>query len=515
MSISHSPPKANDAVIDAALVNAPLQAGTQAAMAASVVTAVAGGPGSASDIQAMILIMMARCVPSNAAATTSGGYKLMTPFAISDTAGGALAGNAAACGALLAVQLVMIAVFRFKDRSSSGDIADACGATRFPGYILLLFASLFQGTLFVSLRLVSSSSSDGGETAAGVISLASCLLFPAAIYVAALKVRRRFVAYEIDQSPQFANRWFTQLLPVGTIEPATTRQMLSSVIAGYRHANPLCTLLPVASALIVNTISVLPASVPGWVCQGLLYASVAAHLALASVVIWFRISRVFSSSVMSACGLLLIAVFHLQTAAGWRGGLSSVFSLQLALSFLRSCAALTMMVVEYKMKKDPQVLCAKVVWCVGSQSAARPLNRTGSLDDKVGCDDDPLASDVELDAFPSTLSNRSISEGPSIVGPLQQPLMVAEGEIDDDDDFFLMEPTAKVTFNEESDGVTDMFAKYLAASKEREGSSTEGTLGAQAAGVLNPFASASKQYQDVETSLSLRKQLDIGNDCIL
>ena len=61
----------------------------------------AAGPGSASDLQAMVLVTLARCsISGTPTASTTGGYRLLTPFALSDTARGPLGGNALAIAGL-------------------------------------------------------------------------------------------------------------------------------------------------------------------------------------------------------------------------------------------------------------------------------------------------------------------------------------------------------------------------------------------------------------------------------
>jgi hypothetical protein len=409
---------------------------TQAAVGISIATAAAAGPSSASDLQAMVLVLLARCSVKtvDAAAAqggTAGGYEMLTPFALHDTAAGALAGNAAAAGCLALVQGAVYSFLRLARRQAR---AEAAAGARLPGLLLLFSISLHHSTVFASIRLLDGR--DGAEVSAGVVGLLLSLAIPVAVAVAALRVPRRFVAYGAQDGSRFARPPLSLVVPVGVSLPDPTRLMLSSAVASFVSPSPLYPLMPFVSSLASNVPALLPPGTPAWLCAGSMFASAAVHVGLALAVVGLRMHRFPSGRVLGAAGFLVVGVFHLQLASGHRGGVDVTMAVQAGLSTLRGLVAVCVTVLESKMQSDPSVLRSKVLWMVGGGGATPPRDTPPlvpiapiqgvSISDDAG--DDDGSSALEMALIPSAAPPRPGAAR----GHEQDPFLSPEPEATDD-----------------------------------------------------------------------------------
>ncbi len=370
-------------------------AATRGALLANIVLSAVSGPDSASDVQAMVLLTVARCSVSStkaAASTPAGAFKMITPFALSDTASGALAGNAIAFAAVVVLQLCAFAVFRL---GLGRALVDAGMSSRCPGFAVLLAASVHQSTTFVAIRLLGG---EAGEVAAGAAALLLVTIgLPVGLVVAALRVPRRFAVYDVDSSSVFSRNPLALLRPCGVVCPRSTRLMASPVLTAFTSPSPFCVVMPFVSSAAANVPCLLPATAPGWACSGAMYISSVVHLALGMACAVLRLHRYPSSRVLSATGYFCIAAFHAQLASGWTNGINQMIMAQAAISMLRSVACVVVTVLEDKMQKDAaNVRLGEVLWVVGSggtSDCTLPERNLLSLPDTAECG-------VELTALP-------------------------------------------------------------------------------------------------------------------
>jgi hypothetical protein len=151
----------------------------------------------------------------------------------------------------------------------------------------------------------------------------------------------------------------------GITMPASTRQMLSSLIASYRTPALVCGVVPYVSSFFSNFPAALPKSTPPAACAASMFLSVLAHIALAAWILKVRVYRNMTSNVLGAAGLLLTAAFHAQMASGFEGGVSATLTMQAALCLIRSAAAVATGLVERQVAADPAVGRSEPVWAVG------------------------------------------------------------------------------------------------------------------------------------------------------
>jgi hypothetical protein len=372
----------------------------QAAISTGMVASVAAGPGSAADMQSMVLATLARCTTSDAgaaSAATTGGYKLLTPFALSDTAVGAVAGNAAALGGLAAVQLLAVAVNSW---ARGLPRVEALAAARFPGYSLLLAVSLHQATFFASIRLLGSSAK-GIEVMAGIAGLLVSLLLPVIVGVAAWRVPRQFVMYEIAAGSRFAQAPLRFVVPSGVLLPSATRRIASSTITSFQMPHVWCPMLPFVSSFVINLAALLPPTAPRWLCAGSMYLSATVHVSLALVLLAMRVFRFPSSSALNALGFLVVGIFHAQVASGLRSGINSMILLQSFLSIARGVVSLCMFLLEKSLRKDTEhVRLERVKWVVAgvATTTALPNPADGNVVALISSPVAPLAGDESSDA---------------------------------------------------------------------------------------------------------------------
>jgi hypothetical protein len=396
----------------APVVSQTTKATTQAAIATSVAASVVAGPAGAVDLQSMVLVTLARCSASGSispGAAASGGYLLVTPFALSDSARGAVAGNAAVFGA---VGVLMLLFVGFNRRVRGLSLRQACMESRFPGLLLVLSATLHQSTLFCAIRLAGSDAAGPMDVVMGVCAVLVCLALPAAALAAAARVPRRFVEYECPAESKFARPPLRYLTPTGFTMPRETRLMLSSVITAYTTPSLLCVGIPFFSSFVSNLIAILPASSPGWVCAGSMYLSAAAHVAVATAIGALRVYRFPVSTVLAVVGLTLTASFHAQIASGMRGAIDATMTAQAAVSIVRSVAAAAIGMLEQRTAQEECSVYTTVLWFVGSG----------------GADLTPPADDTEL----LQLSVASVSAVGKVSGENDKSAVVMPGQLHGD-----------------------------------------------------------------------------------
>ena len=472
-------------LIQPKLVSAAVAGLATASVAVGLASAALAGPDAASDMQAIVLLSSAQCVvaqrvsgPESASQpakssqrTTPGVYQLVTPFALSDTALGALAGNVIVFGGIGVVQAVVILfVFIAKWKMPSGSstpmrlLAASCFA-RLPGLLLLLVTALHQSTLFASLRLITGtdSSSTGSELLFGLVGILICIAAPVSASVLMKRFPRRFVEYGYPHNssmnilrwcPGFVSR---QLLPTGVIHPQCARHFLSSLITRWREQALIFVLIPFISSLCVNFVAVLPASAPPWLCSSAIFVSAAAHLALAVIMIASNASRFPISCATSGVGFLVTVCLHVQIGSNYAGGIAATMSVQAGLSLARSFVSVLCLLLENRVSSSPTVSQKTVLWRVGD-GGFDLASSTGELlmiDDTV----DPhgsgapctalmyletadfsssgplLEHDLEMDHFVDDDANKvpgidvtssSDFDAFALPPPLQEELMVAE-----------------------------------------------------------------------------------------
>ena len=353
-----------------AAVSSSTLASTQAAVSLSVAAAALAGPGTASDIQAMVLVTLARCsaidataAAASAGSSRSGGYKLVTPFALSDTARGALGGNAVAFACLMLCQLLWCVYRKVIHKKS---LMQAFSHARLPGFLILMGSTLHQSTLFCAIRLVGSDSEGTLDVVIGTAAILVSLVLPVAVVVAAAKVPRRFVKFELEPSSWFVKAPWKHIIPVGTILPRTTRRMLSSVFTSFIHPWPLLPAITFVSSFVSNIAAMLPADTPPWACRFAMYVSAAVHAFLAIGILVKGVHRAPSSRVGNALGLLLTGIYQAQIGSGFRDGVNAIIILQGALAIARTVIAVMIGELEKRMEKDPFTSLSKhPVWIIG------------------------------------------------------------------------------------------------------------------------------------------------------
>ncbi len=379
---SASPPAAPSGYVDrlitfactlvfppAPVVSATTQAATQAAIATSVAASVVAGPSSASDIPSMVLMTLARCTLSGAyVARQPGGYKLVTPFAMSDTARGALAGNALALVAVFAVTGIATVACRLLQKKSW---REAMSTARFPGIPLIFCASMHQSTLFCGVRLCSSDSTGPLDVFIGRVAILLCVLVPLGVLVAVARVPRQFLRYDVAApSSIFAAFPLRLLVPLGETFPRETRQMASSLITNYISPSVLFASIPFLSSFVTNVVALLPESTPANVCNGMMYASAVLHVAIALFIGFSGIFRHKSSTLFGVCGLLLTASFHAQLASNMRSAIDTTMSLQAGFSLFRSAVSLVIGAAEQRMFHKGTIQAKTVLWTVEGKKPA-------------------------------------------------------------------------------------------------------------------------------------------------
>jgi hypothetical protein len=363
-----------------------VQSAATATMSVGVASAAVAGPGAASDIQAAVVFTLARCSPTHTRlashADEPGGFKLVTPFALNDTAAGGLGGNAAA---ILAMLLLQGAAVLFRCLARREALCAACSGARFPGLLLMAAAALHHSTLFCALRLLSSDSSDG-LIAAGGIALLFCVAAPVLAVIAVKTAPRRFVLYvypgadipcettaaaqgekgQSTISPCYSGWLWRLARPTGLTEPAPMRRMASSIVTGYRVPDIFYGAMPFVSSFVTNLVAVLPATTSAALCSGAMFFAALVHLCLGLWILRAAPFRVPIVNVLHPLGLALTAAFQGQIAAGFRTGLQITLSLQLALSILRSIIAALLFAAEIRVQRDSSVgRSQKPLWIVG------------------------------------------------------------------------------------------------------------------------------------------------------
>ena len=397
-------------------------AASQAAVAVSVAAGVVSGPGSASDLQAMFVVTLARCsASSDAAVVAPGGYKLLTPFSLSDTARGALAGNAVALSALLVAQGVYFGIKKYFTGAST---VSAASAARLPGFSLLMTSSLHQSTLFSSIRLMGSDGSGTLDLFMGLLAFSFSIALPIGVVFAAAKVPRRFVDYSVEPSSSFARVPWKFIVPIGAVLPSDVRFLLGSVITSSTFAGYMYPAIFFVSSFVTNIVAALPASSPASLCSGAMFASAMVHLGLAAFIAVVGVYRFPTSRLLNASGLLLICVFHAQIAVGWRQGIDSVLTLQAGLSIFRSVVALGNTITERRMKQSEAVSQTEVRWLIGGcgfgdRGAADVEGKAAHLAPAV-----PLLSsppDVNLKQLEVEVTSTLVDDSVLRLSPLEPP----------------------------------------------------------------------------------------------
>lgn len=394
----------------APVVSATTQAVTQAAIATSVAASAMAGPSSASDIQSMVLMTLSRCASSGTyVARQPGGYKLLTPFALSDTARGALGGNALALGAVTTLTGVAAVVCRFGLKQAW---PEALATARFPGFPLLFSAALHQSTLFCGVRLCGSDRTGPLDILIGGTAVLLCCLVPLAVLLAVTRVPRRFLRYSFVADPsRFASLPLSLLVPFGTIFPRETRLMSSSLITAYTAPSVLFAGVPFLSSFVTNLVALLPESTPSHVCNGMMYASAAMHLALGVFIGVRGIFRHKHSTFFGVLGIVLTASFHAQLASGMREGIDPTMTLQAGLSLLRSVLSIAIGALEQQLLKRGFIAAASVVWEVlGAEKAAAGVGTAAGGSDGSGLDD-ALLDNASLSAAPILYLADSFASG--------------------------------------------------------------------------------------------------------
>ncbi len=381
---------------------------------------------------------LARCSPVHAGGSPDqpGGFKLVTPFALDDTAAGALGGNAVAAAVVLLLQMLVAMFVRFVQRK---DAAAAFAAARFPGTLLLLGAALHHSTLFSALRLLSDSS-NALQVFGGLVGLLVCAAVPLVAVAAIAKVPRRFVRYLYDgptkesqmnsrvlergcsasdapllppsqqhavsgmPSSMYTGAAWLLVLPVGLTMPSTTRAMASSIVTAYCTPAALYGFFPFISSIVTNLVAVLPASAPPALCAVAMAVSAAVHVAMGLWILWAAPYRTPMANLVNPLGLMLTAAFHSQMAAGYREGIPTMLLVESALGIARTVLAVALHVAEDRVKRDAAVGRSRAVWVVGS----------GGADLLTDGRDDEDGAEMAL-VVPSPSASKAGSSGPAVV----------------------------------------------------------------------------------------------------
>ncbi len=398
-----------------------------AATAASIATSMAAGPSGATDMQTMVVGTLSRCgllrsgcgtASSNvsSAASTSGKYLLATPFALSDSPGGVLAGNSVVVGSVLLVTVLASlrnppAVEAETDVISKrlSSFLTRLGNGRCPGFALLVVVALHQSTLYGALQLAALPSTQ--DKALGIVSaVLVAIVIPAGALILASRLPRQFVKYTLPPLPptpaelrnQHAldlldallaepsagapstldrNRkhpevacatarassatpaaWYSRhplaaqvLVPYGITMPPAARQLASVVITGFRVPSLLCVASPFLSALAVNIVASEWFPVGGHACTIGMALLAVLHGCMALAIARWRFHRTAPGNVLGCLGMLITAGFFAQLAAGVQRGLDATLTAQAGLSLLRCVVAVAVFLAERSLETDPRV----------------------------------------------------------------------------------------------------------------------------------------------------------------
>ena len=333
------------------------------AVSMSVAASAVAGTGSANDLQAVVVLGSAACWSHG----NEVNYGAVTPFALSNTPAGALAGNGIATVTILLLQGCLALVVWLRSLQGVKSFTEAMSVARLPGFGITITASLHLSTLWVALKMIQAAETSGFGVAVAGSAILFCIAFPAAAVAAAFRVPRRFVMYDIADTSSLRKKcWLPIVMPRGILMPLGTRRMLSSVITAYQHPSPWCVLIPFMSSFAVNVVAVLPASTPTWMCKCFVICSAVLHAGLALGVVWFRVFVMPSSMVMACIGIMLTAVFHMLLGVGFEDGTNAVVALQAGLSIARSVVGVATILVDRAIRRDPDTSMGHVVWIVGN-----------------------------------------------------------------------------------------------------------------------------------------------------
>ena len=337
------------------------------AVALSAVTAAVAGPSGATDVQAIAVLLLLPCKSDGK--TKPSGYRSLSPVALGDSAAEVLAGNALACSVVAALQLLSLGAFRALDRNQH--VLHLMEKARFPGILLTVTASLFQGSLVTSVALITKSSSEQTDVAAGIAGLCCCVALPVFVAFAVRRVPRRFVKYVFLHKSSYLYKC-RMLLPVGVVLPSAVRKTSSALICGIMCPSVMFAIWPFLSPLTLTVVSLVPTSAPRAACQAALWISCAIHVALAAGIVRMGVHRSLTAQVLSACGLLLTAVGHLLIASNASiASTDALMLVQSVFSILRCVAFVLMFVFEGKMMSSATVaLATKAKWLVGDGGAS-------------------------------------------------------------------------------------------------------------------------------------------------
>ena len=358
------------------------------AVAASTVVAAVAGPSGASDVQAVSVLLLLPCVTGK---QKSSGFGTLSPVALSDSAEGVLAGNAIACASMALVQLLALGFVHFIARKRKRPVIESMATVKFPAILLTTTASLFQGSIVVSISLLSQGSTSvsmpsAAAYAGGIAGLLWSLALPLVVVAAVRRVPRRFVRY-IYHNRRSKFFKFRSLLPIGVILPRSVRAASSALICVVMAPSVLFAVIPFVSPMILAAVTLLPASASNAVCQTALWVSCALHAAVAAAVIVLGVHRAITTRALCAVGLLLTAVCHILIAShAPPSSTDTLMLIQSAVTILRCIVSFLQALTERKMRKAEGAVSVSSVplWKIGDGGAAMEaeISIPGSTCDK-------------------------------------------------------------------------------------------------------------------------------------
>eukprot|EP00742_Colponemidia_sp_Colp-10_P016276 GILJ01018633.1.p1 GENE.GILJ01018633.1~~GILJ01018633.1.p1 ORF type:complete len:758 (-),score=81.88 GILJ01018633.1:273-2243(-) len=346
----------------------------------AIIGVVTGGFSAAADMQVIGALAMSTCADPHLR-SAFGSYRALSPFALSNSYIGVIAGNAVAYVAVFVLQVLALLCLRLV-KGDAAQWAELSAMIWFPGVTLSAMAALHTGTGYASSQLVSLPGPAVEELAVGAVGVAFSVLVPVGIALFAYKmIPRAYQTY--DDRTEFAAAkklpiWSLHFIARGIITPQSTRQSYQSIISSCRHPSPMWPSYPFWGPIIMMIGGFIhPTTVTG--CVALFSALAAAYGALAVLVAIVQPLRSDCYNALEAIGKLLSGLILVCGAVGvWtdspemarRASSTAVIFgiIQIAVSALRLVYSLV--VKHFDSAFDQDLVRLHVVWAHTTDSDA-------------------------------------------------------------------------------------------------------------------------------------------------
>lgn len=284
---------------------------------ATILGVATGSFSAAADMQLIGALAFSTCADPHLRAAF-GSYRTLSPFALTESYLGVIAGNAIAYAGIFVLQLLSLVIVRLI-KGDATQWAQLTALVWFPGITLSAIAALHTGTGYAASQLVSLPDPSDDAIAVGAVAIAYTLLTPLVIALFAFKmIPRAYQTY--DDRVAFATSkglplWSLHFIAKGIITPQTTRQSYQTIITNCRHPQAFWPTYPFWGPIIVMIGGFIhPSTITG--CVALFSSLAAAFFAIAIVVVVAKPLRSNCYNVLEAIGKLLNALIFLCGAVG-------------------------------------------------------------------------------------------------------------------------------------------------------------------------------------------------------